>query len=81
MQLQSIFAVEPKLFGKYAYEGLESQDISLQSYVNVKGIKQQVYVPHTAGRYQVKKFRKVTCPLVERIVNQLMRKGRNAGKK
>ena len=38
-------------------------------------------MPHTAGKYQIKKFRKVTCPLVERLVNQLMRKGRNAGKK
>ena len=28
-------------------------------------------VPHTAGRYQVKKFRKVQCPIVERLVDLL----------
>lgn len=25
-----------------------------------------VYVPHTAGRYQKKRFRKAQCPIVER---------------
>jgi small subunit ribosomal protein S5e len=43
--------------------------------------KDQVYLPHTAGRYQMKKFRKATCPIVERIVNGLMFHGRNTGKK
>jgi len=38
-------------------------------------------VPHTAGRYQVKKFRKVQCPIVERMVDCLMFSGRNSGKK
>jgi ribosomal protein uS7 len=41
----------------------------------------QVYVPHTAGRYQVKRFRKAQCPIVERLINALMRKARNNGKK
>ena len=41
----------------------------------------QVFVPHTAGRYQIKRFRKAQCPIVERLVNSLMRKGRNNGKK
>lgn len=34
-----------------------------------------------AGRYQVKRFRKALCPIVERLCNALMRKGRNNGKK
>ena len=38
-------------------------------------------MPHTAGRYQIKRFRKAQCPIVERLVNSLMRKGRNNGKK
>ncbi|CAF3934074.1 unnamed protein product, partial [Rotaria magnacalcarata] len=33
------------------------------------------------GRYQVKRFRKVTCPIVERLVCSLMFHGRNNGKK
>jgi len=68
-QVKSIFAVEPKLFGRYGYDGLQSEDISLLSYVNVKSTKQQVFIPHTAGKYQTKKFRKVSCPIIERIIN------------
>jgi len=40
-----------------------------------------VWLPHTAGRWQRKKFTKDHMPLVERLVNFLMFKGRNAGKK
>ena len=43
--------------------------------------KAQVIVPHTAGRWQQKKFRKVQCPVVERLVDCLMFAGRNSGKK
>ncbi|KAJ3018973.1 UNVERIFIED_CONTAM: ribosomal protein S5 [Siphonaria sp. JEL0065] len=40
-----------------------------------------VYLPHTAGRYQTKRFRKSRCPIVERLANSLMMHGRNNGKK
>ena len=43
--------------------------------------KHAVYVPHTAGRYAAKRFRKAQCPIVERLVNALMMHGRNNGKK
>ena len=75
------FAVEPKLFGKWSYEGIECEDPSLISYVNVKSTKAQVWLPHTAGKYQTQKFKKVSCPIVERLTNAMMRKGRNNGKK
>ena len=76
------FAVEPKLFGKWSYEGVACDDMSLDTYLQVKTVKQQVYVPYTAGRYQQRKFQKVKCPLVERFVNMMMRSGgRNNGKK
>ena len=42
---------------------------------------QAVFVPHTAGRSQKRRFRKAQCPIVERLVNSLMRKGVNNGKK
>jgi small subunit ribosomal protein S5e len=29
-----------------------------------------VYVPHTAGRYQKRRFRKALCPIVERWAAQ-----------
>ena len=38
-------------------------------------------MPHTAGRYQTKRFRKAQCPIVERLTNSLMMHGRNNGKK
>ncbi|KAJ3329942.1 ribosomal protein S5 [Blyttiomyces sp. JEL0837] len=44
-------------------------------------IRHPVYLPHTAGRYQVKRFRKSRCPIVERLANSLMMHGRNNGKK
>jgi len=40
-------------------------DISLEDYIAVKP-KFAVYVPHTAGRYQKRRFRKALCPIVER---------------
>jgi small subunit ribosomal protein S5e len=45
-------------------------------------VKQQVYIPYTAGRYQQRKFKKVQCPITERLINMLMTSGgRNNGKK
>lgn len=76
------FGVEPKLFGKWSYDGITCNDMSLQAYLQTKTVKQQVFVPYTAGRYQQRKFQKVKCPLVERFVNMIMRSGgRNNGKK
>ena len=40
-----------------------------------------MYMPHTAGRYAAKRFRKAQCPIVERLTNSLMMHGRNNGKK
>ncbi|KAI9311352.1 ribosomal protein S7 domain-containing protein [Dichotomocladium elegans] len=68
----------PKLFNKWSYEDVEVKDISLQDYIQVR---QQVYLPHTAGRFSVKRFRKAQCPIVERLTNSLMMHGRNNGKK
>ena len=49
-----------------------------QDYIAVKP-KYAVYVPHTAGRFAAKRFRKAQCPIVERLVNSLMMHGRNSG--
>merc|ERR1712151_211685 len=49
---------------------------------NLKTTNQQVYIPYTAGRYQTKKFKKVKCPLIERLVCTMMVAGGcNNGKK
>ena len=73
-------ANDVKLFDKWTFDDIEISDISLEDYIAVKG-KHATYLPHTALRYQKKRFRKAQCPIVERLVNALMRKGRNAGKK
>ena len=39
------------------------------------------YLPHTGGRYQVKRFKKAQCPIAERLVVALQFHGRNGGKK
>ena len=58
----------------------EIETLLTQDYIGVKA-KHAVYVPHTAGRYAAKRFRKAQCPIVERLVNALMMHGRNNGKK
>merc|ERR1712070_442868 len=66
------FAVKPMLFGRWSYEGVTCSEQSLTDYLSVKSVKSQVYVPYTAGKYQKKRFQKVSCPVTERFVNQLM---------
>lgn len=44
-------------------------------------IRAPVYLPHSAGRYAAKRFRKANCPIIERLTNSLMMHGRNNGKK
>merc|ERR1712232_1050571 len=73
-------AKEVKLFGKWDFSSIEVRDISLEDYIACKG-DHATYLPHTAGRYQVKRFRKATCPIVERLACCLMRNGRNSGQK
>ena len=64
-------ASEIKLFGKWTYDDVEVNDISLEDYIAVKG-KHSVYLPHTAGRYQKKRFRKALCPITERLALSLI---------
>jgi len=71
-----------KLFGKWSYEEIQVPDISLMDYIAIKQKpKYQTFIPHTAGKYNKKRFHKAMCPVVERIVNAMMVHGRNNGKK
>merc|ERR1711964_432062 len=67
-----------KLFNKWSYEDVEIRDISLTDYIQIRA---PVYIPHSAGRYAQKRFRKAQCPIIERLTNSLMMNGRNNGKK
>lgn len=76
------FAVEPLCFGKWSYKDVQVPDMSLDAYLQVRTVKQQVYIPYTAGRYQQRRFKKVHCPIVERLVNSVMiAMARSNGKK
>lgn len=80
MSLQETIAPssEIKLFNKYQYTTVTCSDISLAPYIN---IATQSILPHTANRNNSKQFGKSKTPITERFACQLMRKGRNNGKK
>jgi len=89
MATPEIFEEEPqavvetqdiKLFGKWSSDDVNVNDISLTDYIAVKE-KHAKFLPHSAGRYQAKRFRKALCPIVERLTDSLMMHGRNNGKK
>ena len=61
------------------YENVEVNDNALRDYITVHS--KRVFLPHSAGRWNVKRFRKAQCPVVERLTNSLMMHGRNNGKK
>jgi small subunit ribosomal protein S5e len=69
-----------KLFSKWSLTDVTVSDMSLQDYIAVKD-KYSRYIPHSGARYQVKRFRKAQCPIVERLVCSMMMHGRNNGKK
>lgn len=73
-------ANEVKLFRRWSFENIRVDDMCLQDYIAVNQ-KNAVYLPHTAGRYNAKRFKKAQCPIVERLVCSLMMHGRNNGKK
>lgn len=71
---------EAKLFGKWSAAEVTVSDIALTDYIGVKD-KLARYLPHSAGRFQKKRFRKAQCPIAERLANAMMFHGRNNGKK
>jgi small subunit ribosomal protein S7 len=68
---------EIKLFGKWSFKEVEVKDPGLKRYISLK----PVVVPHSMGRHEHKRFGKANVNIVERLVNNLMRPGKNAGKK
>jgi len=71
----------PMLFGRWSFLDVKVSDLSLVDYVACTENAYASFLPHTAQRYQAKRFRKATCPIVERLVCSLMMHGRNSGKK
>jgi small subunit ribosomal protein S7 len=65
------------LFGKYDMTQVVVKDPSIKSYVNLKPI----VVPHSGGKSAMKQFKKADIPIVERLINKLMRNEFNTGDK
>lgn len=68
---------ELKLFSKWSYKNVVVLDPSLKKYISLK----PVVIPHTAGRHAHRRFGKAEVPIVERLINRMMRKAKNLGKK
>lgn len=65
------------VFGKWTVDDVVVTDPGLRNYISLK----PVYMPHSAGRYAKVRFAKSKVPIYERLINMLMKPGRNAGKK
>jgi small subunit ribosomal protein S7 len=68
---------EIKLFGKWSFKDVGVKDPGLERYISLK----PVVVPHSMGRHERRRFRKAGVSIVERLANNLMRPGKNSGKK
>jgi small subunit ribosomal protein S7 len=68
---------EIKLFQKWSFKDITVIDIGLQRYLNLT----PMVAPHSMGRHEHQRFRKAKVNIVERLINGLMRSGKNAGKK
>jgi small subunit ribosomal protein S7 len=68
---------EIKLFQKWSFKDAKVQDIGLQRYLNLTPMT----TPHSMGRHEHQRFRKANVNIVERLINGLMRPGKNSGKK
>ncbi len=68
---------EIKLFQKWSFKEIKVEDIGLQRYLNLT----PMVAPHSMGRHEHQRFRKSKVNIVERLINGLMRSGKNAGKK
>jgi small subunit ribosomal protein S7 len=66
-----------KLFQKWTFKEVTVKDIGLQRYLNLT----PMVAPHSMGRHEHQRFRKAKVNIVERLINSLMRSGKNSGKK
>ncbi|MFB3888169.1 MAG: 30S ribosomal protein S7 [Candidatus Bathyarchaeia archaeon] len=68
---------EIKLFQKWSFRDIKVNDLGLQRYLNLT----PMVAPHSMGRHEHQRFRKANVNIVERLINNMMRPGKNAGKK
>ncbi|MBC7127533.1 MAG: 30S ribosomal protein S7 [Candidatus Methanosuratincola petrocarbonis] len=68
---------EIKAFNKWDLSNIEIKDLGLKSYLCLT----PVIAPHSCGRHEHSRFGKAKVNIVERLVNRMMRPGKNGGKK
>jgi small subunit ribosomal protein S7 len=76
-QKQEQASMEIKLFQKWSFKDIQVKDIGLQRYLNLT----PMVAPHSMGRHEHQRFRKARVNVIERLINSLMRPGKNSGKK
>ncbi len=69
--------VKIKLFGKWDFSSIQVRDLGLKGYICLK----PVYLPHSCGRHEHRQFGKAKVNIIERLINKMMRPGKNCGKK
>lgn len=74
---EKVGSTEIKLFGKWSFENVKIEDLGLVKYICLK----PVFIPHSGGKHEFQRFKKSDISIVERLINQLMRPGKNAGLK
>jgi small subunit ribosomal protein S7 len=68
---------EIMLFQKWSFKDIKVVDLGLQRYLNLT----PMVAPHSMGRHEHQRFRKANVNIVERLINNMMRPGKNSGKK
>ncbi|RLG51104.1 MAG: 30S ribosomal protein S7 [Thermoproteota archaeon] len=68
---------ELKLFGKWSFKDVEVRSPALKNVISLR----PVYLPHSKGRHEHRKFWKTKVNIVERLVNRLMGQAINYGNK
>ncbi len=66
-----------RIFGKWDVTQIQISDPSIKRYINLGA----TMVPHSSGRMARKTFGKAEVPIVERLINKMMRGEDNTGKK
>ena len=68
---------EQLLFDKWDLSEVESRDMGIRRYINLS----PRIVLHTGGKHANQQFNKSDIPIVERLINRIMREEANNGKK
>jgi small subunit ribosomal protein S7 len=66
-----------KLFGEWSFENIEVRDPGLKRYLKIS----PVFMPHSGGRHEARKFQKSEMSIVERLTNDLLKPGSSGGDK